>query len=82
VEVLDLPLDRVRQGVATVAAPAAVVVEHREVRRQQLGQLRVDRSGGRRTADQDDRRALTELVEGDGGAVAGYNRVHQSSLPS
>jgi hypothetical protein len=82
VEVLDLSLDRVRRAVAAVAAPPAVVVEHLEVGRQQLGQLRVDPSGGRRTADQDDRRARTQPVEGDGGAVAGTNLVHETSLPS
>jgi hypothetical protein len=82
VEVLNLSLDRVRRGVAAVAAPPAVVVEHLEVGRQQLGQVRVDRPGGRRAADQDDRRALTQPVEGDGGAVAGTYLVHETSLPS
>src|SRR5205807_9394102 len=74
-----LPLDRVRRGVAAVAAAPAVVVEEREVGGQELGQRRVDRPRGRRAADQDDRRSLTEPFERDFGAVCGTHLVHRIS---
>jgi hypothetical protein len=69
VEVLDLAADVVRRGVGAVAAAAPVVVEHREVRRQPLGDRHVGHPVARGAGDQHQCRPRAELVEGEGGAV-------------
>jgi hypothetical protein len=75
VEVLDLPLDRIGRGVATLAAPAAVVVDDLvAVGRQQpseLARARIEAAVRERAGDQDDRRSVALTIERDLGAVGG-----------
>ena len=68
-EILDLAFDRVWSRVAAFAPPAAVVVEHGEVRRQERRQRRAGRPVVERANDQDDRRPLAEPFERNRGAV-------------
>lgn len=75
-EVLDLALDGVRQGVATVAPAAAVVGDHGEPRFELLGQGRAGEAVVERAGDEDDRRAVAGAVISDPGAVGGCRRVH------
>jgi hypothetical protein len=68
-KILDLALDGVRSRVATVAAPAAVVDEDREVRRQGRGQWLARRPSVERAHQHDEWLALSEPLECDRGAV-------------
>ena len=72
-EIFDLSLDRVRLGVTALAVTAAIVVEHREPLGEAGGEVRRARIEGAvlsRAADQDDRGAVANAVEHDGGAIA------------
>jgi hypothetical protein len=71
-DVVDLPVDRVGQRVPALAAAAAVIAIDREMRREQLGQLRpgAGRMDCQRAVDQDQGRSLALLVVGDRRAVA------------
>jgi hypothetical protein len=62
-EVLELALDRVRRGIAAVAATAAVEVEHRELLCEPLGQRARHGSVAGGSAHHDHRRAVARLVE-------------------
>jgi hypothetical protein len=68
-EVLELALDRVRRGIAAVAATAAVEVEHREPLCELLGQGARHGSVAGGSAHQDHGRAVARLVEPYGGSV-------------
>ncbi len=70
-DVLDLPVHRVGQGVPAPAAAAAVVAVDSEVWREQLGQLRLaaGRVDAQRAVDQDQGRPFADLVVPDRGAV-------------
>jgi hypothetical protein len=71
VEVLDLALDRVARRVAAVAAPAAVVADHAEPRREQPAELSpaLPAAIAERAADEDQRRPVAGAVVGDRRAV-------------
>ena len=81
-DVLDLPLDRVRQRVATVASTATVEVVRRHARRQDIGELGIRAAIDRPAADEDDRgatagdidRQLGAVLRGDGGRGQGCHR--------
>src|SRR5207249_11040291 len=70
-DVVDLPVDRVRQRVPALAAATPVKTVDREARREQLGQLRrgAGRMDGQRAVDQDQGRSLAPLVVSDRRAV-------------
>ena len=70
-DVVDLPVDRVGQRVPALAAAAAVEAKDREMRREQLGQLRpgAGRMDRQRAVDQDQGWSLALLVVSDRRAV-------------
>jgi hypothetical protein len=72
IDVLDLPVHRVGQGVPAPAAAAAVVAVDGEVRREQPGRLRLaaGRVDAQRAVDQDQGRPFAGLVVRDRRAVA------------
>ena len=68
VEVFDLALDRVGLRVPALAAAPSIVGDHRELRCQQLGELRgglIDRTMGDRAVDEDDRRPVPGPLDRD-----------------
>src|SRR5215207_902048 len=83
-KVLALPLERVRLHVAAVAATTPVVIEHGEVRREQIGELDEPPplSPAERAADQDHRRSLADTVERDLRAVPRLDHLHCVSSAS
>src|SRR5215203_1718653 len=81
VEILDLALDCIERRIGAVTTAPAVVVEYGEVLGQELGQWRVRPAIGRCATHQDDRRSITQSIEGDGGAVFGSYCIHEALLP-
>src|SRR5919197_228976 len=79
-QVLDFALDRVRRGVAAAASTSAVVVEDREVGRQDLRQAGVRHPVDGGAADQDHGGSAAQEVESDGGAVLRGDLVHELSF--
>src|SRR3712207_3138568 len=74
--VFDLALERVRGGVAAVAPAPTIVVKHGAMLRQLLGGRVHQSPVAHRSAHHDDRRAIAQPVEGDGGAVSRSYLVH------
>ena len=70
-DVFHLALDRVRRGIAALAAAAPIVGEHGEMLREQRRKLRrrAERAVAERAVDQDQRRAAPRPLEGDRGAI-------------
>src|SRR5215207_6492084 len=83
-KVLELVLQRIRLGVAAVAAAAPVVVQHRKARREQLRELdkALPPSPAERASDHDHRRSVADAVERDFSAVRRLGLLHWvSSVP-
>src|SRR5215204_4470533 len=83
-KVLELVLQRVRLGVAAVAAAAPVVVQHRIARREQLRELdkALPPSPAERASDHDHWRSVADAVERDVSAVRRLDLLHWvSSVP-
>jgi hypothetical protein len=81
-EVFDLALEGVGCSVTAVAAAPAVVVEHGEMLCQLLGGRVGQSPVGELPAHYNDRLAVTQLIEGDRGAVVRRYSVHGISFRS
>src|SRR3712207_5545899 len=74
-DVLDLPLDCIRERVAAVAATSPVVVDGSEVLGERLSRRTHEGAVTGGTTDSDQRGPLPEDLVGDRGAVSGSDRL-------
>ena len=68
-DVLDLPVHRVRERIAAIAPAPAVIAEYGQLQREQRTQRGLAAAGTHRAVDEDQRRAGALLLVGDHGAV-------------
>jgi hypothetical protein len=74
--VFDLTIHRIRRSVTALTPAEAVVVQDGEAACKQLGQRALARTVGRAIADEDQRRAIADTIEHEGGAISRVDDVH------